>query len=557
MWGKDAFGPYIAADPSPDGGKELRVTRRRLVAHALLGAAGLVALGSARVARGATAVVRGVAVRNGGAPFAGDRRLFATVSPRSGGARGLAIIEASASRDLDAVLEVVSRNGVGARVLSREPVTLAAGLNAISWQPAPSAAPGSYILRLRPFSRDGSPAQVLAQAVVRVLDVEATFRRRSALPGEPVVLNVQSDADRLRLSLLRCGPETEPTHGNAEMKGLPVAEPREIALSRRRGEVTGVYVDVPVDASSGLYAARLESDAGHLGFAPIVVRPPIPQHRVAVVLSTTTWQAYNFYDRNGDGFGDTWYSLWAQRRIDLTRPHLRRGVPYRFRSYDVGFLHWLASRAHSVDMYADEDLEAFPSPSDLRAAYDLVVFPGHTEYVTSKLYDIVTGYRDLGGRLLFLSANNFFRQVVRSGDRARLVGEWRDRGRPESALLGVQYVSNDSGQRQQPFTVVGAETAPWAFAGTGLRNGSQFGRYGIEVDATTSLSPPGTQVLARIPDLFGPGRSAEMAYYETEAGARVFSAGALNFGGTIMLWPEVGLLLDNVWARLTSDVPPA
>jgi hypothetical protein len=48
-----------------------------------------------------------------------------------------------------------------------------------------------------------------------------------------------------------------------------------------------------------------------------------------------------------------------------------------------------------------------------------------------------------------------------------------------------------------------------------------------------------------------------MAYYETEAGARVFSAGALNFGGTIMLWPEVGLLLDNVWARLTSDVPPA
>jgi hypothetical protein len=64
-------------------------------------------------------------------------------------------------------------------------------------------------------------------------------------------------------------------------------------------------------------------------------------------------------------------------------------------------------------------------------------------------------------------------------------------------------------------------------------------------------------VLARIPDLFGPGRSAEMAYYETEAGSRVFSAGALNFGGTIMLWPEVGLLLDNVWTRLTSDVPPA
>jgi hypothetical protein len=557
MCGKDAFSQRSDEELTPNVGKAQRLTRRRLIAHALVAAAGLAALGSARVARGATAFVRGVAVRNGGAPFAGDRRLFATVSPRSGGARGRAIVEASVSQDLDAVLEVVSRNGVGARVVAREPVTLTAGLNEISWQPAPSAAPGSYILRLRPFSRDGSPAQVLAQAVVRILDVEATFRRRSARPGERVVLSVQSDADRMRLTLLRCGPETEPTHGNAEMKGVTVSEPREIELSRMRGELTGVYVDIPGDAASGLYTARLESDAGHLGFAPIVVPPLTPQHRVAVVLSTTTWQAYNFYDRNGDGFGDTWYSLWAQRRIDLTRPHLRRGVPYRFRSYDLGFLHWLASRGHSVDVYADEDIEAFASPTDLRAAYDLVVFPGHTEYVTSKLYDVVTGYRDLGGRLLFLSANNFFRQVVRSGDRAGLIGAWRDRGRPESALLGVQYVSNDSGQRQQPFTVVGAETAPWAFAGTGLQNGSQFGRYGIEVDATTPLSPPGTQVLARIPDLFGPGRSAEMAYYETEAGSRVFSAGALNFGGTIMLWPEVGLLLDNVWTRLTSDVPPA
>jgi hypothetical protein len=34
----------------------------------------------------------------------------------------------------------------------------------------------------------------------------------------------------------------------------------------------------------------------------------------------------------------------------------------------------------------------------------------------------------------------------------------------------------------------------------------------------------------------------------------VFSAGAVNFGGTIMLWPETARLLDNVWTRLTSDV---
>ena len=34
--------------------------------------------------------------------------------------------------------------------------------------------------------------------------------------------------------------------------------------------------------------------------------------------------------------------------------------------------------------------------------------------------------------------------------------------------------------------------------------------------------------------------------------ARVFSAGVLNFAGTLMLWPQVGRLLDNVWRQLTT-----
>ena len=172
--------------------------------------------------------------------------------------------------------------------------------------------------------------------------------------------------------------------------------------------------------------------------------------------------------------------------------------------------------------------------------------------MTRRLYDLVEGFRNRGGRLLLPSANNFFRRVDREGDRVRLMGEWRKQGRPEAALLGAQYIANDRGNQQKPYVVTGADIAPWAFAGTGLGNGASFGLYGVEIDAVTPASPPGTQVLARIPDLMGPGRSAEMTYYETAAGARVFSAGVLNFGGTIMLWPTVGRILDNVWNRLTS-----
>jgi hypothetical protein len=267
-------------------------------------------------------------------------------------------------------------------------------------------------------------------------------------------------------------------------------------------------------------------------------------------MPTTSWQAYNFYDADGDGWGDTWYAHWKTNHVDMTRPHAGRGVPYRYRSYDLSFQHWLAQTGKQVDVYGDEDIERFLTPDALRAAYDLLVFPGHTEYVTSGLYDLVEGFRDRGGNLMFLAANNFFRKVDRRGSRATLIDEWRDLGRPEAALLGVQYVASDRGERHAPFTVAAADTASWAFAGTGLTNGAQFGLYGIEIDARATASPPGVQVLATITDLFGPGRSAEMTYYEHPSGAKVFSAGVLNFGGQVLLWPQSAQLLENVWQRL-------
>jgi hypothetical protein len=71
---------------------------------------------------------------------------------------------------------------------------------------------------------------------------------------------------------------------------------------------------------------------------------------------------------------------------------------------------------------------------------------------------------------------------------------------------------------------------------------------GIEIDERSAASPPGTRVLAEIPNEFGPGVSAEMTYYR-EHGAQVFDAGALNFGASSD-WPLVARLLDNLWARL-------
>jgi hypothetical protein len=54
-----------------------------------------------------------------------------------------------------------------------------------------------------------------------------------------------------------------------------------------------------------------------------------------------------------------------------------------------------------------------------------------------------------------------------------------------------------------------------------------------------------------VPDLFGKGRSAAMAFYTTPTGAKVFAAGTINFGGSAG-WEPVKSVLENVWDKLAT-----
>ena len=364
---------------------------------------------------------------------------------------------------------------------------------------------------------------------------EAAFAQRSYAPGATASLVVwHGRAETVRI----------------ERVGLSRRDPLAGVAVTRTMSMDGARTAIRIgDWPSGLYVARVAGPGG-IGRAPFVVCPPaLGEHRVAVVLPTNTWQAYNRRDVDGNGVGDTWYADSSVASVDLTRPYLDGGAPPKFRGYDRGFLRWLAQRRIEADILADDDLERV-SGDLLARAYDLIVFPGHEEYVTTHAYDVVERYRDLGGNLMFLSANNFFYRVERRGSRLYRTGRWRDLGRPESALVGVQYVDwNRNYYPNVPYEVTAAGS--WVFRGTGLRNGDRFGRYGIEIDARTSRSPRGIRVLARITDAFGPGKSAEMTYYETRRGAKVFAAGVINFGGSA-LWPHSSRMLDNLWRRLAA-----
>ena len=122
-------------------------------------------------------------------------------------------------------------------------------------------------------------------------------------------------------------------------------------------------------------------------------------------------------------------------------------------------------------------------------------------------YDAVVGFRNRGGNLMFLSANNFFWRTVISHNRMTRVAKWRDVGRPEAALIGIQYIGNDNGTHRDAYHVRNTQSAPWLFAGTNLTIGSTFSSFGIEIDKIASSSPRGTHVLAVLPNLLGPGRT--------------------------------------------------
>jgi hypothetical protein len=510
--------------------------------------------------------LHGLHVTNGSSPFQGDRRLLTTVSPNGDRFRAAAIVSFRLDRPatirMDAVrTDTIRSDRPSTQIVWSTVKRLRAGANRLVWRPARSTPPRTYIMRLTVSGRGGVTRYGFYQPsrhtrvdapVVRVQGIDAGFTRRSYAPGQLAEVSLASDARLLHLVVYsfqtqRPGKLDPRTSGNAMTPSLA------FPWRNRRSTPRLVRFVRAGDWPSGLYFLNANAPDGRTSYAPFIVRPRVygTQSRVAVILSTNTWQAYNFRDENGDGWGDSWYVSNAIHSVDLQRPFLDFGVPFRFRDWDLNFISWLNRTGKQVEYLSDDDLASFKSGDDLARAYDLVVFPGHAEYMTKHAYDVVQRYRDLGGNLMFLSANNFFWKVERKGRRLTRVKQWRALGRPESALVGVQYAGSNHGAHQAGFVVQGALTAPWVFAGTGLRDGDTFGRYGIEIDERTAESPPGIQVLAQIPDILpNAGRSAEMTYYETPAGAKVFAAGALNFAASVDQ-PVVSQLLENLWGRLS------
>ena len=503
----------------------------------------------------------GLSISNGGHPFLGDTRQLATVSPNGDGLRDLALIRFHLDQAATVDVQVVATSTVGRSpsLIWRLRRKLAPGPQALTWKPTRGIADRTYLLRFVVRGQSGSrvygferprPGRPTSGLVVRILGVDVAFQQRGYALGAQESASIATDARRVRVQFFGYPGPGSP--GELDTKTGASAMTPAVTLDWRGHRRAPHVVDFGPSQgwASGLYFLRVTTSDGRLGYAPLVLRPRrLGEHRVGVVLPTNTWQADNLRDASGDGWGDSWSADRSLTSLDLRRPYLDSGLPDRFLGGSGAVIGWLNRTGKQVDYLSDDDLAAVATGDALRRAYDLVVFAGSEEYAGRHAYAVVRRFRDLGGRLIFLSAANFHWRAERKASTLRIVRPWRQLGRPEAALVGAQVTATGRGGGK-PYVVQGAAAEPWVFAGTGLTDGSTFGRFGTEIDATTKQSPAGTVVLARIPRAIG-RRSAEMTYYRTAAGSQVFAAGVLGFASALDQ-PAVSGLLQNVWSRLAG-----
>jgi hypothetical protein len=271
--------------------------------------------------------------------------------------------------------------------------------------------------------------------------------RVSYAPGQPLRLYAMSSAHEVRLTIARDGRVPQVVLERV----IPVAfaaTPADCSV-KGCGWPEAFRLDIPADWQSGVYTVTL-SVPGHETQAMFVLRPAKPLQKLAIVLATGTWCAYNDWGGSNHYQGLTGPSgrefaaevsllrPWATGFVrwpedapriphaspPLTRPrypHMEyareRGVSKKYASsgwaaFERPFTLWCEAEGIALDYLTQHDLHANPAALD---GYGRAVIVGHDEYWTWEMRDHLDAWLDRGGQLARFGGN-FFWQTRLSAD---------------------------------------------------------------------------------------------------------------------------------------------
>ncbi|MFE9694950.1 N,N-dimethylformamidase beta subunit family domain-containing protein [Micromonospora sp. NPDC005806] len=320
---------------------------------------------------------------------------------------------------------------------------------------------------------------------------------------------------------------------------------------------------IPSDWQPGLYAAQLEGPNRLRRYVPFVVRPVTPINKIAVLLSSFTYNAYNSWGGHNQYCSD----VTTQRPLTVRRPSTELNVedPAIFDHTlwsDLMLTRWMTRQGYAFDCYEDMDLHASGS---WLTKYQVLVLGSHPEYWTDAMRQQLVNYQAGGGRLIYPGGNGLYERVRVNSARTVVTYRRSDGkrdyytalGLPASQLVGTNYIAAGS---YAPYRVVRDHPL---LAGTGLVVGSRFGATGYnkgasgwEMDAMRGLAGEAapSQVIAMGENPGGDG--AAMVFMEKANGALVFSASAISFVGALDSDPAMSTLFRNVFDRMLASGQP-
>jgi hypothetical protein len=374
--------------------------------------------------------------------------------------------------------------------------------------------------------------------------------------------------------------------------------------------------EVPASWTSGLYVAKLKlrapvANVPDYNYIIFTVRDDARKADIIYQQPIATYQAYNYY--GGSSLYGCYVSNCTNGRAayqeSFDRPYAVNGLSQLF--WEQPFVSWLEGQGYDVKYTTD--LDTHTHGERLRDS-KIFLTAGHGEYWSSAMYDAVESARDSGVSLMFLGGNTLYWQArfapsPVSGAANRVITvyrdaradpisspalkttNWRNLGRPEQTLLGLQWANGKTYEHPAdaaPWVVVNSKH--WAYAGTGVVDGTAIPAIiGQEWDAVYPDRNGSVPDFEGLPGQIGPGKTAALppflsfdliehselqpsqveypppkhdlplttdaVIYQSLSGAYVFSAGSVLWGTLSQSSPQMQGLTNNVINRMLANRP--
>lgn len=379
------------------------------------------------------------------------------------------------------------------------------------------------------------------------------------------------------------------------LTGTPQPAP---AIDTTTGMVTANWspsyaLTVPTSWTSGMYLVKLENSSGYENYMVFTVRDDARTADFLYQHAVTTSHAYNNFPNNGvlgkslyryNSYGANTPLLNDRRafKVSFDRPFADRGDGLLF-NWEYDLILWLEKEGYDVAYSTNTDLHN--NPGSL-LNYRGFISAGHDEYWTKEMFDAAETARDAGIHLAFMGSNAVYWQSrLEDNDRTLVVyknslldpvynqdpglatNRFRDIGRPEQTLIGIQYKTYTPSFSDNTAYIV-QNSDHWIYANSTFVDGSQVPQIiGYEIDNLDPnyAAPPdnGSQVfLSNSPFINFQNQLANQtsSIYRASSGAWVFGSGtmswswALNRNGYIN--GGIQQVTKNLLDRFLADSTP-